>query len=182
MEENKFGHLMVDIETMGTESYSPILSIAAVEFNLETGATGKVFEKHITLSSNMQMGLNPDPDTLMWWLGQSEDARQGLINAEKMTLNGALMMFQKFCNTLEPDFEIWGNSARFDLGLLQNAYNRALNPIPWNFRKERCVRTLVSFRPDKKVFKGVLHDALGDCYNQIKYCSETWNMLQQTTV
>lgn len=42
-----FGHLMVDIETMGTSSSSAILSLGAVEFDIETGETGKYF--HITI-------------------------------------------------------------------------------------------------------------------------------------
>jgi len=32
----------------------------------------------------------------------------------------------------------------------KNAYNKAGIPIPWDFRKERCVRTLVSFNPSVK--------------------------------
>ncbi len=36
-----FGHLMLDIETMGTESFSSIVSIGALEFDIETGKTGK---------------------------------------------------------------------------------------------------------------------------------------------
>ena len=32
-----FGHLMLDIETMGNESFSSIVSIGALEFDIETG-------------------------------------------------------------------------------------------------------------------------------------------------
>lgn len=36
-----FHHLMLDIETMGNESFSSIVSIGALEFNIETGELGK---------------------------------------------------------------------------------------------------------------------------------------------
>jgi hypothetical protein len=54
-------------------------------------------------------------------------------------------------------------------------------PIPWDFRKERCVRTLVSFAPEVKEAEpntGVAHDALADCIFQINYCSKIFNKLK----
>lgn len=179
MEENKFTDLMVDIETMGNQSFSSIISIAALEFNLETGKTGKEFHMNISLESNMELGLNPNPDTIMWWLQQNEQARIDLATSFKVTINEALMKFRDFCSK---EYNVWGNSARFDLGLLQNAYNRLLINIPWDFRKERCVRTLVSFAPDIKVnysYTGTAHNALADCYNQVGYCSTIWNSLNR---
>lgn len=75
-----------------------------------------------------------------------------------------------------------GNSARFDLGLLENAYDKAMLSIPWKFYQERCVRTLVSFNPEIKnnlEFTGTAHNALADCYHQIKYCNLTWISLNK---
>ena len=69
--------------------------------------------------------------------------------AEQIWETEVLTDFTGFCSY---DYEIWGNSPRFDLGILQDAY-RALNmKIPWDFRKERDVRTLVSFIPEIKKF------------------------------
>ena len=47
--QKKFGHLMVDIETMGNQSNSAIVSIGAVEFNMATGETGKEFYTNVSL-------------------------------------------------------------------------------------------------------------------------------------
>lgn len=179
MIEKPFKHLMVDLETLGNQSFSSILSIAALEFDLESGETGQEFHVNISLESNMKFGLHPNPDTIMWWLQQNEQARLELVNAKKIPLEHALESFNAFCNH---SYQIWGNSARFDLGLLQNAYNRLGIAIPWDFRKERCVRTLVSFSPETKenhVFKGTVHNALSDCYNQVSYCSTIWNKLNK---
>ncbi len=50
-----FGHLMLDIETMGNESFSSIVSIGALEFNIETGKTGKEFYVNVDLQSCMDL-------------------------------------------------------------------------------------------------------------------------------
>lgn len=177
LNQSFFGHLMLDIETMGNESFSSIISIGALEFDIKTGKTGKEFYTNIDLQSCLDLGLIVNGSTIMWWLSQNEQARKDLIERSSLPLKEALFEFSKFCNK---DYEIWGNSVRFDCGILQNAYNKAKIPIPWDFRKERCVRTLVSFNPDiKNNFSnsGTVHNALSDCYFQVSYCSAIWSSL-----
>ena len=170
---------MVDIETMGNQSYSAIVSIGAVYFDLQTGETGDSFYQTIDLQSSMDAGLKAQADTILWWMNKSEEARKELIDPNRVRLEVGLQRFSSFCSK---EVEIWGNSARFDLGLLQNAYNLLSMPIPWNFRKERCVRTLVSFREDIKdnwSHPGTVHNALGDCYNQIGYCAAIYQAIAE---
>lgn len=173
-------HLMIDIETMANESFSAIISLAAVEFDINTGQTGKEFYINISLQSCIDLGLIVNADTIMWWMKQSDEARKSLTG-DSVSINEALLSFSGFCNK---DYQVWGNSARFDLGILQNAYNKAKLPICWDFRKERCVRTLVSFRPETKAYYkyiGTAHNALADCYNQIAYCSLIWSEMNHKT-
>lgn len=172
-----FGHLMLDIETMGNESFSSIISIGALEFDINTGETGKEFYVNVDLQSCIDLGLIINASTVMWWMQQNEQARKDLIEKTALPISKALLEFSNFCTN---DYEVWGNSARFDCGILQNAYNKAGIPIPWDFRKERCVRTLVSFNPDiKKNFQsiGTAHNAISDCYFQVGYCSAIWSSL-----
>jgi len=182
MEEKKFGHIMVDIETMGKKSGSAIVSIGAVEFNMTTGETNKEFRINASLQSCIDLGLTMDPDTIMWWMKQSDDARKSLVEGEVVGIIEALVelaVFIEDCGGKE--CEIWGNSPRFDLEKLDAAYNKAGSEIPWDFRKERCVRTLVSFLPEIKnmtKFAGIAHDAVHDCHHQIKYCSETYRRIK----
>ena len=169
-----FNHLMVDLETMGTKSNSAIISIGAVEFNIQTGETGREFYRNIFLQSCIETGLQVDAATIMWWMRQNDDARNSLIEIPSFSIQQALIDFKEFCNK---DYQIWGNSARFDLGLLENAYDKISISIPWKFKQERCLRTLVSFNPEIKhsiEFEGTAHNALDDCYHQIKYCHLTW--------
>jgi len=174
---SSFPHLMLDIETMGNESFSSIVSIGAVEFDIETGKTGKEFYVNVDLQSCIDLGLILNASTVMWWMKQNEQARKDLTEGTNLPIKKALLDFLDFCSN---DYEIWGNSARFDCGILQNAYNKAGIQIPWDFRKERCVRTLVSFNPEiKKNFQsvGTAHNAIDDCKFQIGYCTKIWRSL-----
>ena len=170
-------HLMIDIETMGNESFSSIVSIGAVEFDINNGETGREFYVKIDLQSCIDEGLIMNASTVMWWLKQGEAARNELGTGEVETLRNALFKFSDF---FTEDYQVWGNSARFDLGILENAYSKIGKPIPWKFWNERDVRTLVSFSPDVKetfVFNGVAHNAIDDCKFQIGYCSKIWDRL-----
>ena len=166
-------HVMIDIETMGNMSHSAIVSIGAVRFNLETGEIGEKFYMGVDLQSCLDAGLIINADTLMWWLNQSEAARKK-ITEKGHPLNKALISLSAF---VTKDDQVCGNSARVDLGILSDAFNTCEMPIPWDFRKERCVRTLCSFAPevkDAEPINGVAHDALADCIFQIIYCSKIY--------
>jgi DNA polymerase III epsilon subunit-like protein len=71
-EIKKLGHLMLDLETLGNKSNSAILSIGAVEFDLETGETGREFYQRIDLQSCIDKGLIINGSTFYWWITQNE--------------------------------------------------------------------------------------------------------------
>lgn len=179
-----YEHLMVDIETLGTQSNSVILSIAAVNFDLDNGRTGERFYQNIALRSSMDMGLVIDPDTLKWWLQQDKGPLAASLTEER-NLSQVLADFISFCKNLGQDnLKVWGNAARFDLGLVENACNRAGLLLPWKYYDERDVRTLAAFAPQIKEaipFRGNKHHPLDDCLYQIRYCTEIWKSLKPQT-
>lgn len=71
-------HLMIDLETMGNKPNAPIVSIGAVFFEPSTGELGEEFYRVVSLKSSMDGGAVPDPDTIMWWMQQSEEARSAI--------------------------------------------------------------------------------------------------------
>ena len=184
IETKKFGHIMLDLETMGTNSFSAIISIAALEFDIQTGETGREFYVNVDLQSCMDIGLSINAATIMWWLNQNEQARKDLIERVAIyPIKAALALFSDFCRY--EDYQIWGNSARFDCGILQNAYDKLGMKIPWAYWNERCVRTLVSFNPDIRnnyPAAKTSHNALSDCYYQVGYCCEIWKTLNFNVV
>jgi len=182
-EIKKFGHVMVDLETLGHASNSVICSIGAVEFDIETGCNGREFYVVVDIQSCLDIGLHVNGSTIEWWLKQNETPRMAIISDFRLAIGPALIEFHDFLNRLGGNsVQIWGNSNRFDLGILENAYTKLKIPIPWNFRLERDVRTLVSFAPEiKNNFPnlGIEHRPVDDCKYQIGYCSAIWEKLKK---
>lgn len=187
----KFKHVMLDLETMGNQSNSAIVSIAVVPFNLETGEiSSRYFYKKINLQSCLDVGLKVQASTIYWWLNQSEKARNELNDKNSLDIDIALNDLNNFFSfniyvlgNIDENFEIWGNGARFDIGILEDAYYACgYKELPWKFRNERDVRTLVSLNPiikEETLHKGTLHNPVDDCMHQIEYCSKIFNSLKR---
>jgi hypothetical protein len=168
--------VMIDIETLGTTPGSVILSIAAVRFDMNTGEVSDYITMVIDIQSCLDIGMEVDGDTLMWWMNLDQGAREHLSGAT-VRIEDGLEALSRF---LRDEDKVWGNSARFDFGLLADASTRLGFGLPWNFRNERDVRTLVSFKPEVKdevVFEGDPHNPLDDCKHQINYCHLIWKFL-----
>ena len=178
----EYTDVMLDLETMGRKSNSALVSIGAVEFNLITGETGREFYKVIDLQSCLDAGLTIDASTVYFWLTEaSQAARDAIAKDKKLPLQTVLHMFDKWMLDCIKHVNIWGNGARFDIGLLEDAYTTCKMDIPWYFRSERDVRTLVAFAPHIKEtlpFEGTHHNPIDDCKHQIKYCTATWKKLK----
>lgn len=183
---NKLNDLMVDIETLGTKPGAVILSVAAVRFNIETGETGEIFNEKIDIGSCLDAGLVINADTLKWWMTQNEEARNKVFGVNQnprdfISLENALTKFSYFATKI-PNCDIWANSPRFDVGILENAFNKVGMTIPWRYSREMDVRTLSAIAPEIRSeikFEGVQHDALDDCYHQIKYCTAIWKHINR---
>ena len=77
-----FQNVMVDLETMGTRPGSVIVSIGAIEFDPQSARLGRTFYQTCSIKSAVDVGLAMDPETVTWWLQQSEGARGELIKAK----------------------------------------------------------------------------------------------------
>lgn len=185
-------HLMLDIETLGTDPGAVILSIAFVEFDIETGKTGKEWMAKIALEDSVNHGFKIDPATLRWWLEQdpavlkdniSIPSGQESICTVETVIAELIAYFDIY---FDKDVKVWGNSNRFDMGILIPYIQKITNRPIWKYSKERDVRTLVALNPDIKgevVAKAKedgqdLHNPIVDCKLQIEYCSKIWNSLK----
>lgn len=170
-------HVMIDIETLGNQNNSVITSLAAVEFDIESGKIGKEFHENIEIQSCIDIGLLVSGSTIKWWFEQSKEAQYQMFKNAKPLKT----VLSNFSNWIDKDSIVWGNSCRFDCGILQNAYDKVGIKLPWKYQNERCVRTMLMFEPNIKEtikFEGTPHYALHDCYFQIKYCSAIYNKLK----
>lgn len=178
-------HLMIDLETMGNGPYSPIVSIGAVFFDPSNGNTGSSFCSNISLESSMRYRAKPDASTIIWWMGQSQEARQSLIN-DTVDLPVALLAFSEFVseNANQKFVQVWGNGSSFDCVILRSGYAMAGISPPWQWWNDRDVRTVVEMGkiagidPKKDTpFDGVRHNSLSDAIHQAKYVSAIWQRL-----
>jgi len=175
--------LMLDIETMGTKSFRAIVTIAAVQFDRKTGAIGKEFYKVIDLQSCIDLQLKIDADTLYWWMKQPDEARKKIMEYKEplpKVLSDLAIWFNSVFNSPN-QVSVWGNSARFDLGMLENCYSLCRQNVPWNHWEEMDLRTITNLTQRNKdikrgtKFEGIKHYAVDDCKHQIKYLTEMLN-------
>lgn len=172
-------HVMLDLETMGTDPYSPVIAIGAVRFAMDSLDMEDNFYQAITLESCMDVGLKPDASTIIWWLEQSEAARAMFTDPTAMALPAALDAFTDWLNS-RPD-QLWGNSARFDCGLLEACYKACGKVVPWDHWNERCYRTIKQLPKAKEikvVRSGTHHHALYDAISQARHLQAIWNYLE----
>jgi len=172
-------NVMVDLETMGTRSDSAILSIGAVEFTLSNNPIlGKRFYQVIDLKSSFLFG-RIYPDTVMWWLQQSQSARDSILDESKVGLPEGLRYFAQWIKSLScmdithdgetQDVCIWGNGAATDNVILDYAYKQC-GGKPWSHKNDRCYRTIkAQFPKIEKSNSGTHHHALDDAINQATY-------------
>lgn len=167
--------VMVDIETLGIEPGSAILSIGAVEF--APGGLGDEFYREISLESCQDAGLHIDAGTLEWWLNQ-DDAVTGILTGGD-PLEDVLGSFWCWF----PDgAEVWANSPSFDCEMLEAAFDGVGMTEPWEFHDERDVRTLRSLPCAAAVeMDGDEHDALDDARHQARIVSETLGQLMRSS-
>lgn len=180
-------NIMIDLETMGTDPYSPVVAIGAVRFKMYNSGvidptTWGTFYQQITLQSCMEAGLKPSASTIEWWLtseGVSQQARdQTFTGDNRVKLVDALDAFTEWHNSGTDT--LWGNSARFDLGLLSDCYRVLGKPVPWLHYHEGCYRTMKNL-PAVQHIKlrrtGTHHNALDDALSQAMHLCEIVNHL-----
>lgn len=186
--KKKYTDLMLDLETIGINPGVGLIQIAAVPFNVNTGEISKnIFSMAINMQHQIDNGFNFDVSTLKWWKRTNNDLFEKL-SKDKKTYNIVGKEFQSYFKTLDnyKNIRVWGNSARFDIGLLQGWYRRAIGydfqPF-WNTWREMDVRSISALKPDIKSnmeFIGEKHNALDDCRHQIRYTSKIIQSLEIT--
>lgn len=151
-------NVMVDIETLGTNPGSVILSIGAVEFR--DGNFLREFYREISPASCQECGLKIDAATVAWWMEQKiKPPVSGYESLEDV--------LAAFSDWLPEVALLWANSPSFDAVLIEAAYRKVGQSLPWSFRDWRDFRTArdllaPGFDPATVPTQGDHHDALAD--------------------
>ncbi len=166
--------ISIDLETLATTPDSFICAIGAAAFDINTGEIIDDFYLSISLKY-LQPNRVIDPDTVRWWLTQSDAARGELTAATNIfRLSEVLGQFYTWVNQF-PNARVWGNGATFDISILENAFNYRPPWKYWNVMDMKTVLALAKSRGyQKPAFTGVKHNALADAQYQAKIISECW--------
>lgn len=156
--------VMIDIETLGLESDSVILSLAAVRFCRTTGRTKRLM--HQIIDPN-QPERSIDADTVRWWIKKPGNAFSDILRG-RCSLKEGLM---ELASNISIDDAVWAQGTDFDFDILEHACSQNGIQTPWKFTLKRDTRTAYDacgFDPKQIERSGTHHDALDDCYHQIK--------------
>lgn len=162
--------VMIDLETLGNRPGSVLLAIGAVCFG--GGKLGERFYTRIDPQSCVDVGLQMDVSTVMWWLQQSDVARAEICKPG-IPLSAALGQFTAWVLSETVDAEVWGNGASFDNTLLVEAYRACRLEPPWKFWSDRCYRTVKGLHPHVRLQRsGTHHNAMDDAETQALHLME----------
>ena len=161
-------HGMIDLETLGVEPDSVIITLGAVKFDPTTNA-----EPHQPLYLRLDIeeqsekyGRTIDDNTLEWWGKQKPEIRdEAFGDHERVNMDTLTKQLNKWCVGLD---YLWCQGPLFDYAILQNLYKNIGKPTPWNYWQIRDSRTLFQIMPSdpRKELKFDAHNALEDCKAQ----------------
>ena len=169
-------YIVLDLETLGTKLGCPILSIGAAAVELESEKVDTFYCK-LHLMYQSMAGLSES--TMLWWMGQSEAAREAAFTegADAQTVYAAHQMFDLWISDMKrksgfDGISVWGNSSSFDNEILRASYERHGLEDPWGFRADRDFRTLRALYKEKvpePEFIGIRHHAKYDAMHEAKW-------------
>lgn len=156
---------MLDIETLGKNPGSVIVSLGAVKFDHK--GVGDTYYTRIDPDSCVRVGLRMDASTVIWWMQQNDSARREICQPGQ-SIQHALKEFSDWIGGTNP--EVWGNGATFDNVLVSEAYLACDIKRPWRYPDERCYRTVKNMFPSVPMqLSGTAHNALDDARNQAEH-------------
>lgn len=135
-------------------------------------------------NDRLRYALKRDPDTVRWWLEQSDEAQAAFENAVDLRI--ALSRFSVWLTDVSPDvtaLRLWSHGAAFDPPILAAAYEAVGLPVPWHYRAPRDTRTAFDMAgiDDHSAWLaqtpgplGVSHHALDDAICQARAVCGAW--------
>jgi DNA polymerase III epsilon subunit-like protein len=167
--------VMIDIETLGTTPGSAILSIGAVVFGPD--GLGDTFYAPILLQSCTAVDLTIDPNTIAWWMQQSDEARAAAFRTDADPIADVLEQFTCWYGLVGAE-RPWCHGATFDVPLLDAAYKACGMKAPWRFYDVRDTRTLYDLAGVKvNRSTGTHHNALDDATAQAEAAARAMRIL-----
>lgn len=149
-------HVVVDLETLSTRIDAVVTSIGIATLDPTRPEPIVGVGYRLRWDDQLGFGRRVSQSTLRFWLEQDRAVAQRELAGDEYCTTGALYAISPHLR----DVLIWGNGAAFDLAILRSLYEAFDLEVPWNYRNERCFRTLRDGREPLK--PEVPHDPVSD--------------------
>lgn len=171
---------VVDLETLGKGPRAVIGEIGVVIVDVEQLVAVDEFYCRVSLHQPRQR----DESTMSWWDQQRIDSPQAWLemfkNTDRLCLADAIDALKDFLARHFPRalaVELMGNGPEFDNVILEDAYSQCGIELPWSFRGNQSLRTVVlmgrlllDIDPKFQIeFEGIRHHALHDARHEAAY-------------
>lgn len=180
-------HLLLDIETLGTDPNAVVLSIACVPFVLEVHTYfGELVPAGFYVKLDVQEQIKThhrsiEDGVMKWWKKQPKDVFDAMVrpSSEDMSIKEGLTLLNKFVSGIKSyhfnKSYVWSRGNNFDFPILKSLYQAAGIGLPYNDWRVRDVRTAIDimagtdngqynlrFGGDGFIAHNPLHDAAMD--------------------
>jgi hypothetical protein len=164
--------LMIDIEGLGTDPDSVILTIAGQHFDpLGEGWIERHYYTRVDTESQPDRSI--DDNTIEWWTTQKHAGEEAFNPENRIPLKQALEELGKH---IWQEKLLYANGPTYDCTILEHAYKSYGLPIPWQYHTVRDCRTVYALVPDLTK-PPTEHHALADCKRQIIMLQEAHRKL-----
>ncbi len=167
-------HAMIDWETLDTKPSAVVLTLGAVKFNPYRGIVGSKFYRRWTLASTQRLGLTMSPDTLSWWMTQSDAARREAFEGK----DDLRQSIHEFGGWYVGCRGIWGHGSVFDIAIMDNVHRALGIVIPYRYDEIFDTRTsylMSEVKVDRAT--GTHHVAVDDAVQQAIAVCEAYRKL-----
>ena len=168
---------MIDLETLAISQNAAIISIGAVQFNMDGVDEVGAFYHRIALGSLDD--FDQSDNTMQWWSRQDAAVREEAFSGTE----GLIAVLSAFSKWYIPGTIAVGNGANFDLSILANAHEFFGLDLPWHYRDTFCFRSLRMMYPeivdDSELTK---HNALNDAIRQAEHMIKIYHSVVPLTI
>lgn len=148
-------HLLIDIETLGTDTDSVVLSIACVPFVLETHTYfSELLKVGFCVKFDVQEQIKTyhrtvEDGTMKWWKAKPKEVFDAMVrpSSNDVDLKEGITRLNRFIKGIKNyyfnDSYVWSRGNNFDFPILKSLYKATGIGIPYNDWRVRDVRTAI---------------------------------------
>ena len=151
-------HHQIDLETGAVTKNAAIAQIGIVSMRVDEKRRAEIYDGcnikidvNCYASREFREEFDVSINTMLWWATQDSTTREAAFGKPDEKVPGRislpLALHQLWMYMEQPNHskkvKVWAKPPTFDLVILQHAFDVCDLPVPWHFREERCMRTML---------------------------------------